>query len=371
MVQSQRALTQRYFCAQTWLRERRQVQAFATKVATLLVLIALSLLLSSITELPRALTCVGCLEVVTKFNAIAPATLQSRTARPLRRTLRIGRGAVGGDSDIGASGAAENEEQGSGGVEDESDDTNVELFRQSLIQGWARGGGLGSASADETDWAEIIREDDTLVAGDILLGSPMGFIGEGGSEAGPERVGLTSRISEDWPSREQLRLIPVVLVTRIRADGGAEGVCLTMRTGRLMGDYVNHFHTRPLHFGGPEKASLTMIHPYQEVPGSERLSKDGGLYLGGDFGGAQEWVEEGQGSELRFRFFVNRIRWKPGELFKEVRGSGEQVWIPVRCSADLVLAEVDSIDEKPLWVRIAELAGGEAEELGRRFGFLS
>jgi len=144
-----------------------------------------------------------------------------------------------------------------------------------------------------------------------------------------------------------------------------------MRTGQLMGDFINHFHSRPLHYGGPEDASLTMVHPYKQVPGAQPL-EDSGLYLGGDFAGAQDWVEEGEGSSLRFRFFLNRVRWKPGELEKEVGpGAGERpLWIPIRCSADLVLSEVDSPEDKPLWVQVAELAGGDAEAAGREHDLL-
>merc|ERR1719221_939977 len=110
-----------------------------------------------------------------------------------------------------------------------------------------------------------------------------------------------------------------------------------------MGDLTDMFHSRPLQYGGPAEASLTMVHPYPQVEGSSQLA-DSGLWLGGDFGSAQSWVDDGEGSSLRFRFFLNRIRWSRGQLATEVRrGKGpgqfsfDQPWIPVRCSADLVL----------------------------------
>jgi len=171
-------------------------------------------------------------------------------------------------------------------------------------------------------------------------------------------------VPEDYPRRERLRFLPVVLLTNVDADTGeAEGVWLTMRTGQLMGDFVNNFHSRPLLYGGPVDASLTMVHPYPQVPGSKPLA-DGGLYLGGSLAGAQAWVDDGQGSSLRFRFFLNRVRWSAGELQAEL-APPDRTWLTVRCSIDLVLSESDSIDNKPLWVQIAELAGGEAQELGR------
>eukprot|EP00418_Pyrodinium_bahamense_P028322 CAMPEP_0179157794 /NCGR_PEP_ID=MMETSP0796-20121207/76972_1 /TAXON_ID=73915 /ORGANISM="Pyrodinium bahamense, Strain pbaha01" /LENGTH=114 /DNA_ID=CAMNT_0020859433 /DNA_START=61 /DNA_END=405 /DNA_ORIENTATION=- len=114
-----------------------------------------------------------------------------------------------------------------------------------------------------------------------------------------------------------------------------------------------------------------MVHPYPQVPGAELLSEDTGLYLGGGLAEAQDWVEEGQGSSLRFRFFLNNIRWPPGELAAEVApAGGQKTWLPTRCSADLVLSEVDSSEERPLWAQLAELAGGEAEEAGRQHGLL-
>ena len=76
-----------------------------------------------------------------------------------------------------------------------------------------------------------------------------------------------------------------------------------------------------------------------QVPGSKLLSE--GLYVGGSFEGAQArafsvpgivtvlgdfgwlgvvcycweaWVEEGEGSSLRIRFFLNHIQWQQGSV---------------------------------------------------------
>ena len=67
-----------------------------------------------------------------------------------------------------------------------------------------------------------------------------------------------------------------------------------------------------------------------KVPGSKLLSE--GIYVGGSFEGAQvamplgglsgwsgwsvgsqAWVEEGEGSSLRIRFFLNHIQWRQGK----------------------------------------------------------
>jgi len=253
--------------------------------------------------------------------------------------------------------------------EDGADGTSVELFRQSLIQGWGSSG-VGS-SAEDTSWAKRVT-DEELAPGMVLLGNPAAFIGEDGPDDGPRRVGLSSLLPSHLSSREKLRWMPVVLITSVEADGVAEGVSLTVRTGRLMGDFFNFFHSRPLHLGGPDEEDLTMLHPYppSQVPGAKLLSEDSGVYINTDpktFQGAQAWVEEGQGSSLRFRFFIRKIRWSPGDLKKEVE---TRVWVPVTCSTDLVLAEVDSIVEKPLWAQIAALAGGDVEDAGRLYGLI-
>eukprot|EP00439_Symbiodinium_sp_Y106_P048763 s140_g6.t1 len=112
------------------------------------------------------------------------------------------------------------------------------------------------------------------------------------------------------------------------------------------------------------KEGVTMIHPYPEVEGSKPLS-DGGLYLGGSLAGAQAFVEEGTGSSLRIRFFLNRIEWNKGALEADLDGDSRS-FLPVRCSVDVVLTETDAVDAKPLWAKVAELAGGAVEEAGQQ-----
>merc|ERR1740117_579032 len=110
-----------------------------------------------------------------------------------------------------------------------------------------------------------------------------------------------------------------------------------------------------------------MVHPYSQVNGSRRLME--GLYVGGDFQSAQEWAEDGEGSSLRFRFFLNSVQWEAGGLAAEATGAAAP-WIPIRCAAEVPLWEVDSIEEKPMWVRVAEHAGGRAEAAAREFDLM-
>lgn len=234
-------------------------------------------------------------------------------------------------------------------------------------EGWTlEHGELGSATSS-LDWARLL-EPSELSVGDVLLGAPSGFLGEG-SGVGPERVGMKYRFPENWGALSILQQLPVVLITYIGCSGSAEGLLLNVRTGQLMGDFIPQFHSCPLYVGGPNTARVSMIHSYQQVPGSQLLSEEAGLYLGGDFADAQALVDDGEVSILRFRFFVNNITWSPGELNKELDGAnGQPIWMPVRCAADLLLPGIDG--DKPLWAQVAELAGGAALEAGRQSGLL-
>eukprot|EP00929_Paragymnodinium_shiwhaense_P104459 TRINITY_DN6889_c0_g1_i4.p1 TRINITY_DN6889_c0_g1~~TRINITY_DN6889_c0_g1_i4.p1 ORF type:complete len:371 (-),score=60.50 TRINITY_DN6889_c0_g1_i4:250-1362(-) len=242
------------------------------------------------------------------------------------------------------------------------EDAAAELLRQSMLASW---GGTGVAEEPEEDWAEEIAMDDTpeLQPGDVLLARPDGFIrcgmefsSEGdNSDAGPHRVGMEKRIDSNFQTKENLYLtLPVVLLTRVD-DEGAEGVLLSKRTGKLMGDFMEHFMTRPIYFGGPEEANLTVIHPYPEVPDCRPLGESG-LCVSSDFNTVQQWAEEdGDGSFLHLRFFMQKVSWGPGDLSKELEAPA--TWIPLRCSTDVVLADADSGEETSVWLRVAELAG--------------
>ncbi|CAE7664219.1 unnamed protein product, partial [Symbiodinium sp. CCMP2456] len=170
-------------------------------------------------------------------HKLLPSFVQALLTEP-SRTLRVHRAAEASSGEPAESSEPE-----------EEDTTNVELFRQSLIQGWGSGSSVGSASGT-SDWAEPIDAADVR-AGDVLLGDPASFFGEGGSVA-LKRVGLQERIPADYPRRERLRYLPVVLLTEVDKERGtAQGVWLTLRTGRLLGDLIDVFHSRPLLYGGP------------------------------------------------------------------------------------------------------------------------
>eukprot|EP00439_Symbiodinium_sp_Y106_P063198 s140_g9.t1 len=205
-----------------------------------------------------------------------PSFVQAILTEP-SRTLRVQRAAEASSGEPAES------------SEPEEDTTNVELFRQSLIQGWGSGSSVGGASG-ASDWAEPIDVADVR-AGDVLLGDPASFFGEGGSVA-LKRVGLQERIPADYPRRERLRYLPVVLLTEVDKElrccledlgtsvdgddvtltmdgsmerGTAQGVWLTLRTGRLLGDLIDVFHSRPLLYGGPAASEGLAVRPRLSV----------------------------------------------------------------------------------------------------------
>lgn len=258
---------------------------------------------------------------------------------------------------------------GEGAEDMEVDSASIESFRQSLLKGWGSDGIAAEEKPISGEWARPLKPSE-VTAGDVLLGHPAAFFedDDGGSDAGPRRIGLSGRTSRGFQQQP-----PAVLLTRVDDSGAAEGLVLSIRTGTLMGDILSEcFQSRPLLYGGPCKCGhLNILHPYKEVEGSLQLS-DVGLYLTGNVRECHSWVRDGQGSSFRFRFYYDRVEWKAGELAAELGGPGlpdqQPVWMPARCSADLVLSETGSLDEKPLWLRIAELAGGEVEEVARQHG---
>ena len=241
-------------------------------------------------------------------------------------------------------------------------------------------GSSGQIHAKVTDSLQI-------QPGQVLIADPRRFAAAA-CRAGAGSVGLLPDLA-DWVLRisaffgiggldlvadidrwKRSNWMPVVLVTDV-SPNGAEGISLTARTGILLGDLEEEgalsFASRPLHWGGPERSPLLLLHPYQGVPGSKELG-DSGLFVSRNLRKAREWLDENAGSSLRFRFFSNRVQWAAGELERELQNG---VWFPVSASRDLVLDESQSVGADPLWSVIASLVGGEVEDLGNSYDLFS
>mmetsp|Transcript_46629 Transcript_46629/g.110881 ORF Transcript_46629/g.110881 Transcript_46629/m.110881 type:complete len:312 (+) Transcript_46629:75-1010(+) len=247
-------------------------------------------------------------------------------------------------------------EAAEGGLSEASDDS-IEFFlkKEALKRGL-------SPSASLADFAET-RELKDLEAGDVLvLRLPEAMMEESDDTARTRWTSTLQRLGGSevlWNSMAR-RQAPVVLITR-HDEETTEGLLLTERTGRLMGDYVDAFYSRPLLFGGPVVGDrrVTMVHPYQQVPDCSQLGRIG-LHVGSDVKQAQEWVDDPDNcaSSLRFRFFIGRVRWQRGELDQEV---SYEHWLPMHVSRDLILSEELDRDGKALHTAIADLADEDTQ----------
>lgn len=306
--------------------------------------------------------------------------------RKLQASARTRPAAVGGQGLEGL-GSESNSEDGGGSSElGDAEAEDLRLARERLARQFGEGTELGGGSSEDEDtfWAKREWELGTTGlprAGTVLVAHPKGFfegleeeVDEEGWGSLPPAALRTHRmpLRPDAQRRDRANL-PVVLITR-RSPQGTEGLMLGCWTGRLLGDLdFNQFMTRPLYLGGghqlPDAKPLSLLHAYPELRGSLRLTPDG-LAISDGFHEACDFVDNDIGSPWRFKFFVQRVFWKPGE--DETELSPERgVWLPVRCSRDLLLREPDSAYEEPLWVQIAQKAGGELADLGRKYGLFA
>ncbi|CAK0790001.1 unnamed protein product, partial [Prorocentrum cordatum] len=224
---------------------------------------------------------------------------------------------------------------------------------------------LESSGAEEPFWARPEMEFDERglpPVGTVLLAHPAAyFAGEGGPEQLPAALARTVR---------RPGLLPGPRAEKRKGTSGLL-VC-NLWTGQLLGDLqCTDFMSRPLHLGGPPERvdpkrflqTMTMLHPYPDMPGARQITSDG-LAVSHSFAEACRWINEGPGSSLRFRFFASDVHWPPEE--EGEMSPRAEVWLPVRCSRDLLLREPDSAFEEPVWAQLAERAGGEAAEAARR-----
>lgn len=214
--------------------------------------------------------------------------------------------------------------------------------------------------SDEWTVERVELQDGVPPVGSVLMANPRSFL---------DKVTPVAAMRTGWmPSLESSRRdkarLPVVLITRRTADS-LQGVLLGSWSGKLLGDMdAQYFMTRPLYIGGVNVSGLSMVHSYPEMPGSWELID--GLAASDDFNMACDWIENGPGSALRFKFFWNQVVWRMDEIDELAPEQG--IWIPVTVSGDLLLREPDSSFEDPLWAQYALKAGGELKELGERFG---
>jgi len=319
-------------------------------------------------------------------NAVGVFSGYQLVAHDMARSFRcVAVGSLAdGQEEMGGRNGQWHEQSGAG----HEDSEGVEKARKRLLRQWADGG--VDLMNENPLWAAPEWEFSTSglpKPGSVLLAHPAAYPAWGsesqaaGGNHPPQDQHSLSRpcasrrtglrvVPLDAPRRERARL-PVVLLTR-RTSEGTEGLSLGVWSGSLLGDLnFSKFMTRPLYIGGPMHTDveqpLEMLHAYPECPGSQRLTPDG-LTLLNDWHKACDWIEEGPGSSMRFKFFLYRVRWLPEEERELTPGAG--VWMAARCSRDLILREPDSAYEEPLWSQIADRAGGDLAMVAREHGLL-
>jgi len=270
-----------------------------------------------------------------------------------------------------------------------------------------------------------------LTPGTILIANPSKFCSDFETSYGNVSPALLSKFGLTLPPPATLGpdrradLLPVLVILERHPLKGCQAVLLNRRTGYLIGDLEQEqpptaplpsdfdgkkdvsktptssgdtngggqrlwaFMIQPLWFGGTsagDSGGLDMLHPCSMIPESKSLTDDG-LFWGGDPGEAQRIMERGDvnviingeydeetGDERKrllsgfdFKFFVQRTRWLPTQLEKEIR---DGTWYAANVSKEVLFKSRDRLGTKrakPLWTEIMELMGGEYKDVRDTF----
>lgn len=158
-------------------------------------------------------------------------------------------------------------------------------------------------------------------------------------------------LDEDWFSRA------VISVIDYDRKNGATGVVLnnlmTYTLGEVLDGVAPGAHDIPVFCGGPvSQDRLYFIHTLgtQIFAGAREYAP--GLYIGGDFDSAMQYVNEGYPVDGCLRFFVGYSGWSPGQLEQEMRDDTWAISPVIGEPADLLRGEGD-----PYWHRIVRQMG--------------
>lgn len=118
----------------------------------------------------------------------------------------------------------------------------------------------------------------------------------------------------------------VMLVDFEKGDG-ALGLVLNLRSGHNLNEYLDGVSPEaevPVYCGGPiAQDRMVFMHTLgpDVFPGSKEFAP--GLYLGGDFEAAINYVNSGYPVEGFIRFFIGHSGWADNQLFEEMN---DGVW---------------------------------------------
>jgi len=135
----------------------------------------------------------------------------------------------------------------------------------------------------------------------------------------------------------------VIYITEFN-EKGALGFVMNQVFERRFNELTEFRNSKPLplHEGGPvERESLYFIH---RAPGSIQEGRPvaDGVYMGGDFKQALEYINTAHDAESNIRLFIGYSGWDPNQLEAEIE---EGSWLPVAASATTLFQTA----EESLW----------------------
>jgi putative transcriptional regulator len=146
------------------------------------------------------------------------------------------------------------------------------------------------------------------------------------------------------PTLDDPNFEKVVIYIATYNDQGALGFVMNQVFDRKFNELTEFRHSRPLplHVGGPvEKEKLYFIH---RMPASisEGTPVAKGVYLGGNFKQAVDYINTAAGAENNLRLFIGYSGWDALQLEAEIE---EGSWLPVQASVTTLF----EVPEQLLW----------------------
>lgn len=148
----------------------------------------------------------------------------------------------------------------------------------------------------------------------------------------------------------------VITLVDYTTDDGALGLVMNIPTNHTLDEYldgVDRFSAVPVYCGGPlGQDRMVFMHTLgsEFFEGSKQFAP--GLYLGGDFDAAIDYVNSGYPTEGVLRFFVGYSGWDSPQLKDEI---DDNVWAICESPADRSLLLKDDLDA--YWHRFVRRMG--------------
>ncbi len=110
----------------------------------------------------------------------------------------------------------------------------------------------------------------------------------------------------------------------------------------------------PVYYGGPVQVdTIHFLHQYPDfIPGGQEIMK--GVYWGGDFSRAIEFIRTGEADVSKIRFFIGYSGWGNGQLEGELE---EKSWITVKAVRKLLFHK----NVRDIWKDSLKHLGGDYE----------